>query len=75
MTMAPQGDLTLARSCFEQLRLLRDEMLGLYGAGSDLAFMRELSMGMSEDWREGVIEGATMVRVGRAIFNDAFYRL
>ena len=74
MTMAPQGDLAIAQSCFEQLRLLRDEMLELYGAGSDPAFMRELSMGMSEDWREGVIEGATMIRVGRAIFNDAFYR-
>ena len=71
MTMAPQGDLMRAQKCFEQLRLLRDEMLGLYGAGSDSAFMRELSMGMSEDWREGVAEGATIVRVGRAIFNEA----
>ena len=32
----------------------------------------ELSMGMSEDWREAIAAGATMIRVGRAIFSDSF---
>jgi pyridoxal phosphate enzyme (YggS family) len=45
------------RPYFQRLRALRDQ-LGL----------RELSMGMSSDWREAVLEGATFVRVGTAIF-------
>ena len=32
----------------------------------------ELSMGMSEDWRIAIEEGATIVRIGRAIFSDDF---
>ena len=27
---------------------------------------------MSEDWREAIAAGATMIRVGRAIFSDSF---
>ncbi|MBD9214095.1 MAG: YggS family pyridoxal phosphate-dependent enzyme, partial [Senegalimassilia anaerobia] len=27
---------------------------------------------MSEDWREAVCAGATMVRIGRALFSDSF---
>lgn len=51
---APDAD---ALAAFRALRAMRDE-LGL----------RELSMGMSADWRVAVEEGATMVRVGRALF-------
>ena len=29
-------------------------------------------MGMSEDWPQAIAAGATMVRVGRAIFSEAF---
>ena len=29
-------------------------------------------MGMSEDWHEAIAEGATIVRIGRALFDDAF---
>jgi uncharacterized pyridoxal phosphate-containing UPF0001 family protein len=32
--------------------------------------MTELSMGMSDDWQDAVACGATMVRLGRAIFGN-----
>ena len=70
MTMAPQGDLDVARACFANLRALRDEILDM-GVVDDTYF-NELSMGMSEDWREGIAEGATIIRVGRAICSGDF---
>ena len=71
MTMAPQGDLQAARACFEELARLRDALRR--GLEPDrAAVFNELSMGMSEDWREGVAAGATIVRIGRALFDDAF---
>ena len=39
---------------------------------SQAAAFDGLSMGMSGDWREAIAAGATMVRIGRAIFSDAF---
>lgn len=71
MTMAPQGDLAVARTCFEGLAALRDELRAQLPA-ERAAIFNELSMGMSEDWREAVCAGATMVRIGRALFSDAF---
>jgi PLP dependent protein len=56
MTVAPQG-LERARIAFRALRELRDA-LGLV----------ELSMGMSDDLEVAIAEGATLVRVGRAVF-------
>lgn len=74
MTMAPQGDLSAARECFAGLAGLLDTLRE--DAFDDFEDKREdfrqLSMGMSEDWREAVQEGSTMVRVGRAIFSDEF---
>ena len=70
MTMAPQGDLDAARTCFAQLRELRDEIRGM--GMVDNAYFNELSMGMSEDWREAIEEGATIIRVGRAVFSSDF---
>ena len=64
MTMAPQGDLDVARKTFAGLRELRDELQ------ADFPDLTELSMGMTDDWREAVSEGATIIRVGRAIFSD-----
>jgi hypothetical protein len=29
-------------------------------------------MGMSDDWPEAIAEGATLIRVGRAIFSDSY---
>ena len=65
MTMAPQGDPQVARETFTGLATLRD------GLRPDFPDLAELSMGMTDDWREAVHEGATIVRIGRAIFADA----
>ena len=60
MTIAPQGE--DPRPTFSALRDLRDRLSDRFdGRG-------ELSMGMSADLEEAVEEGATMVRVGTAIF-------
>lgn len=52
------------RWVFAEARRLRDRIRGT-GAG-----LEELSMGMSEDFEVAVEEGATLVRVGRAIFRE-----
>ena len=54
-----------ARPYFRRLRDLRD---GLSHDGVDLALLEHLSMGMSHDFEVAVQEGATLVRVGSAIF-------
>lgn len=54
-----------ARPYFAELRQLRDS-LGQYKLRH--GGFRELSMGMSHDYHVAIEEGATMVRVGRAIF-------
>jgi pyridoxal phosphate enzyme (YggS family) len=53
------------RPWFVQLRELRDRWLG---EGVPRAALRHLSMGMSHDFEAAIEEGATMVRVGTAIF-------
>ena len=60
----PTSDERLQRSRFAQLRALRDE-LNRDGLGLDT-----LSMGMSADMEAAIAEGATMVRVGTAIFGE-----
>ena len=57
MTIGPLGDPEEARPAFRRLR----ELAGAHGLG-------ELSMGMSGDLEVAVDEGATMVRVGGALF-------
>ena len=54
-----------ARPFFRRLRDIRDELNRQRPAGGRLA---ELSMGMSHDFHVAIEEGATMVRVGTAIF-------
>ena len=63
----PEG----ARGYFAALRSLRDD---LAKDCSDPAMLAELSMGMSHDFEVAVEEGATMVRVGSAIFGPRTYR-
>ena len=64
MTIAPHlEDAEGARPYFVRLRHLRDHMEHVTGWA-----LPELSMGMSDDFDIAVEEGATMVRVGRAIF-------
>lgn len=79
--LKPRGLMTLAifssdtervRSCFRLLRHLRDHAVSIH---PDLI---ELSMGMSGDFEVAIEEGASVVRVGQAIFgnrptNDALY--
>ena len=60
MTVAPLvADAEAVRPVFRELRALR-ERLGL----------ERLSMGMSGDYEVAIEEGATMLRIGRAIFGD-----
>jgi pyridoxal phosphate enzyme (YggS family) len=54
-----------SRAWFRQLRELREQWLA---AGVPAAMLRELSMGMSGDFEVAIQEGATIVRVGTAIF-------
>ena len=56
-----------ARPFFRQLRELRDQ---LRAGGVDGQMLRELSMGMSHDYPVAIEEGATMVRIGTAIFGE-----
>ena len=70
MTMAPIGDMQVARRTFEGLAQLRERLAGGLDDDAAAAFT-ELSMGMTDDWREAVAAGATIVRIGRAIFAPA----
>ncbi len=60
----PSDDVDLVRSRFRRLRALRNE-LNEFGLALDT-----LSMGMSHDLEAAIMEGATMVRVGTAIFGE-----
>ncbi len=65
MTMAPfTDDEDEIRKSFSSLRKLFDK-LNSEGAG-----LRHLSMGMSGDWEIALEEGATMLRIGTAIFGS-----
>ena len=57
MTIPPAGEADEMRPYFRELRAMRDD-LGL----------KELSMGMTDDFEVAIEEGATIIRVGRAIF-------
>jgi len=66
MTLPPASDTPEdARPWFRRLRELRDQWLD---AGVPDQMLRQLSMGMSGDLEIAVQEGATLVRVGTAIF-------
>lgn len=66
MTMAPYSENPEdARPCFHRLRALRDELQSTHGVS-----LPELSMGMSGDFEPAIEEGATLVRVGTAIFGQ-----
>jgi hypothetical protein len=66
MTIAPFSEEPEdARATFTRLRHVRDHMEHATGWA-----LPELSMGMSNDFEVAIEEGATMVRVGRAIFGE-----
>lgn len=67
MTITPYSeDLKQVRSWYRALRYLRDKMQEEF---NDLQLV-ELSMGMSHDFTIAIEEGATIVRVGTAIFGE-----
>ena len=55
-------DMDKVRPCFERLRVLRDRAAAIHPGLSGL------SIGMSGDYELAILEGATVVRVGQAIF-------
>lgn len=66
MTMAPiVPDMQAARPVFAGLRELRDRLAESLGLP-----LPDLSMGMTDDYPVAVEEGATLVRIGRAIFGE-----
>ncbi len=66
MAVAPfREDPEEARLYFEKLRLLRD------GTENETGFaLPELSMGMSHDFEQAIMEGSTMVRIGTLLFGE-----
>ncbi len=69
MTMAPyEASEAELRRCFGGLRELRNRLAAEFGVP-----LPELSMGMSGDFGVAIEEGATLVRVGTAIFGERDY--
>lgn len=65
MTLAPLAAPEVAlHECFARLRALREGCARRFG----LPVFSELSMGMSADFETAIAEGATLVRIGTAIF-------
>jgi pyridoxal phosphate enzyme (YggS family) len=61
----PAASAEAARPYFAQLRELRDRLAMRSGVA-----LSELSMGMTDDFEVAIEEGATIVRVGRAVFGE-----
>lgn len=60
----------LVRPYFKKLRELRDELLAQNSFANEIG---EISMGMSHDFEIAIEEGATVVRIGTAIFGERSY--
>ena len=68
MTLPPFfGEVEQVRPFFRRLRELRDQLQSEGAFGNQLG---ELSMGMTHDFEIAIEEGATMIRVGTAIFGE-----
>jgi hypothetical protein len=61
----PVADPERSRPWFRRLRELRDGAVSRLGRP-----LPELSMGMTDDFEVAIEEGATLVRIGRAIFGE-----
>ncbi len=66
MMMAPHIEADNTRIYFRKTRQLLEQLQKQYPQYS----LKELSMGMSEDYHIALEEGATLVRIGRALFKD-----
>ncbi len=62
-----EADSQETRGFFRELRSLRDKLVEDF---SEQISLKELSMGMSQDFEIAIEEGATIVRIGRDIFGD-----
>ena len=62
-----KGGKDRARRDFAALRQLRDKLLCIC---PDHVTLDDLSMGMSGDFEEAIVEGATIVRIGSSLFED-----
>lgn len=70
MTIAPlDPNPSVARKCFARLRECRDRLADKFAID-----LPELSMGMSGDLGEAILEGSTLVRVGTALFGEREYK-
>lgn len=66
MTMAPNvKDEELVRNVFRGLRLLKEELANM---NMDNIHMDYLSMGMSQDFKLAILEGANIIRVGSLLY-------
>ena len=71
MLLPPEvEDPDAARPFFRALKEVRDRLLA---RGVDGSLLNELSMGMSHDFEVAIEEGATLVRIGTAIFGSRTY--
>jgi pyridoxal phosphate enzyme (YggS family) len=70
MVLPPAGTPEQARPYFRRLREVRDDLVA---RGVSALLLSELSMGMSLDFEVAIEEGATLVRVGSAIFGERSY--
>jgi len=69
MTMAPYtDDENIIRKTFHDLRQIRDKLQLKYKT------IKELSMGMSNDYKIAIEEGATYLRIGTRIFGERPYK-
>ena len=67
MTMAPNvDDEDKIRASFRKLREIKDELNKNYFQGS----LTELSMGMSDDYKIALEEGATIIRIGSGLYKE-----
>lgn len=64
------SDINKVRKCYRLLKKLQQEIIQLNLRNVEMA---ELSMGMSHDFETAIEEGATIVRIGTAIFGDRIY--
>jgi len=63
----PPADPEASRPAFRRLKELANR---LAGERHENVSLRHLSMGMSDDYEVAVEEGATLVRIGRALFGE-----
>ncbi len=61
----------MVRPCFTRLRRLQEQ---INAAGIDNVRLEHLSMGMSNDFEVAIEEGATLIRIGRALFGERSQR-